>query len=105
VGNLLPYKSDPKKAWNKCLFRGCTAILGDKLFRCAALFHVYNSVRKGGLCAKDWEAALTYPPLTLQSEPNEIVKHLRKREIPECTICFEKVTFVPVRQVPLKKKE
>ena len=104
-GNLLPYKSNPKQAWNNCLFRGCTTILGNKLFRCAALVHVHNAVQKGGLDAEDWKTALTYQPLTLQSTPEEIVKHLRRREIPECSACFENVSFVPVQQVPLKKND
>jgi len=104
-GNFMPYKSNPTKAWNNCMFRACTTILGDKLFKCAGLIHVYNAAQKGILDTGLWKAALTYKPLTLESTPEEIVEHLRKREIPECTICFEKPVTVPARQLSIKNNE
>ena len=103
--NPIPYTSNPKKAWNNCLFRSCTIIFGDKLYKCSRLMWVYDATQKGLLNAEAWKAALTYQPLTLQATSEEIVKFLRKREIPECTVCFEKPIVVPARQVPLKKDE
>jgi len=67
--------------------------------------HAYVALQKGVLDAELWKAALTYKPLTLESTSEEIVAHLRGREIPECTICFEKPITVPARQLPLKKNE
>ena len=104
-GKFVPYKCNSQRAWNNCKFRACMTLLGDQLYKCYRLAHVYHAVQKGVLDAEVWRAALTYKPLTLESTPEEIVEHLRKREIPECTVCFEKPVMVPARQLPLKKNE
>jgi hypothetical protein len=99
-----PYKGDFKKAWNNCKFRHCTAIVGDKLYKCTHLLHVYDAVQNGVMDAEAWKDALTYEPLTLQSTAEEIVAHLWGREIPECTICPDNPIFAPARQIPLKSE-
>ena len=102
TGRMIPYESDPKKAWNCCIYRQTMILWGDKMYKCTPLLHADYSTQKGVLDAGLWKTALTYKPLTLESTPEEIVNHLRGREIPECTICFEKPTVVPSRQLPLK---
>ena len=75
MGEFVPYKSDPKKAWNACIYRHCMIIVGDKLYKCSPLLHVYDGTQKGILDTESWKAALTYQPLTLQSTPEDIVGH------------------------------
>ena len=104
-GGFVPYKSNPKKAWDNCMARHCPAIIGDKLYKCSHLLHFYDGVQNGILDAETWKAALTYQPLTLQSTAEEIVEHLRTREMPECTVCLDKREMVPARQNPLKENE
>jgi len=104
-GALIPYKSNPKRAWGRCLSRTCTIISGDRLYKCTPLLCVRDAVQKGILDAADWKAALTYQPLTLQSTAEEIIAHLRHRAVPECTICPEKNVTVPARQLPVKAGE
>jgi len=105
MGDYIPYDSNPKTAWNNCKFRHCTIIIGDKLYKCTHLLHIHDGSQNGILSADTWKAALTYLPLTLQSTPEEIVEHLRRRAVPECTICPDKPVVVPARQLPLKRDE
>jgi len=102
-GGFVPYKGNPKKAWNNCKFRACTTLFGDRLYKCSLLAHVYHTTQKGVLDSELWQAALTYKPLTLDSTPEEIVEHLRQRVVPECTICPDKPIIVPARQMPLER--
>ena len=104
-GSIVPYKSDPKEAWNNCGFRAGTALVGDKLFKCCPLAMDHVAIQKNVLNADTWKTALTYQPLTLQSTPEEIVEHLRRKAIPECTICAEKCVVVPARQLPQKQMD
>jgi MoaA/NifB/PqqE/SkfB family radical SAM enzyme len=104
-GDCVPYDSDPQKAWYCCATRACTLVAGDKLFKCAPLVSTYVALENGILDSEVWKLALSYKPLTLESTPEEIVKHLRTREVPACAICSEKCVLVPARQLPLKKKE
>jgi organic radical activating enzyme len=101
--SLIPYTSNPKKAWECCVYRQVVIILDDKMYKCSPLLHAHYGIQKGIMNADDWKLALTYQPLTLQSTPEEIVKHLRESEIPECVICFEKPVTVPSKQLPLAK--
>jgi len=104
-GNFIPYKSDPKKAWDCCGVRHVVILWGDKMYKCSPLLHVDHGTQKSILNAELWKAALTYKPLTLESTQEEIIEHLRKREIPECAVCFEKPVSVPARQLPIKNSE
>jgi hypothetical protein len=102
-GVCTPFKSNPKKAWDVCVFRGCTCIVGDKLYQCTRFHLIYDAVQKGILDAETWKAALTYQPLTLQSTAEDIVEHLRRKNMPECTVCAEKYDIVPARQMPVSQ--
>ena len=104
-GGMIPYQSDPKKAWDYCINRHTMILWGNKMYKCVPLLHADYSSQKGVLNPELWKTALTYKPLTLESTPEEIVAHLRGREIPECTVCFEKPVYVPARQMPLPKKD
>lgn len=101
-GNPIPYRSDPKKAWDCCIYRQAVIIVGENMYKCTPLLHAFYATQKGILDADAWKPALSYQPLTLQSTPQEIVVHLRGTEIPECTICFDKPVTVHSRQIPLK---
>jgi len=79
-------------------------LLGDKLYKCSFLAHVYHATEKGVLDAEVWKAGLAYKPLTLGSTPGEIVEHLRRRAVPECTVCPDKPMMVPTRQLPSKNE-
>ena len=100
-GNFIPYKSDPKKAWNYCILRQTAILWGEKMYKCTPLLHAWYGTHRGILDSDVWKDALTYQPLTLESTPEEIVQHLRSRAIPECAICFEKPVTVPARQIAL----
>ena len=102
-GEIVPYQSDPNKAWNHCAFRACVDISGDQLYRCGYLLFVAHAVREGVLDGDHWKAALTYSPLTLQSTSDEILRHLCRRVIPECTVCPDKRNVVPSRQLPIQQ--
>ncbi|MDR0328132.1 MAG: radical SAM protein [Planctomycetaceae bacterium] len=104
-GKVVPYRSDPKKAWNQCLFRHCVVVDENQLYRCAYLRSVVRALRKGGLDTDTWKAALTYTPLTLAATPEEIVEHLRSPAMPACSVCPSRRKIVPARQLPPKKKE
>jgi hypothetical protein len=102
-GTIIPYRSDPKKAWDHCVFRHCVVVDADQLYRCGYLRSVTRALREGVLDADIWKAALTYSPLTLASTPEEIVEHLRCRvAMPACSICPSKRHIVPARQLPPK---
>ena len=105
TGNYIPYKSNPKKAWDNCWVRACTIIVGDKLYKCSHLLHVYDGSQTGILNAETWKAALTYQPLTLQSTQEEIIEHLRRRAVSECAVCRDRLITIPAKQLPLKQNE
>jgi len=102
-GGLIPYRSNPKRAWNSCTLLSCAVISGNKLYKCGRLLDIRNAVEAGIVDAEDWKAALTYQPLTLQSTAEEIVGHLRRQILPACTVCPEKSVMVPARQLPVKE--
>jgi hypothetical protein len=102
-GTPVPYTSNPKKAWHNCALRTCVFMSSEKLFTCCSLFYAHDGIQKSILSAEVWKAALTYQPLTLQSTPEAIVEHLRRKVIPACTVCAEKYLMVPSRQMPLMK--
>lgn len=104
-GEIIPYQSEPEKAWNHCAFRACVTIAGDQLYRCGHLLYVAHAVQEGVLNGNQWKAALTYQPLTLQSTPEEIAEHLRRRVIPECAVCPDKRKMVSAQQLPLPKQD
>jgi hypothetical protein len=104
-GEISPYRSDPKKAWNKCVFRHCVTLSADQLYKCGYFHAVYRAVGEGVLNADLWKAALTYSPLTLSATPEEIVEHLHLRAMPACSVCTSKRNIVPARQLPPKKNE
>ena len=101
-GSISPYKSNPTKAWNNCMYHACMTIADNKLFKCVALLHAYTASQKGVLDAEVWKAALIYQPLTLLSTPEEIIKHLRRGVGEECAVCPEKYAIVPARQMSLE---
>ena len=104
-GSIVPFKSNPQKAWDCCTSRHCVTIIGESLYKCSRLSHFWVAAQKGILDAEAWKAALTYQPLTLQSTPEAIVEHLRRCAVPECTVCLGKPVFVSARQLPLPKNE
>ena len=102
-GRMVPYTSDPQKTWDRCAAaRVSINIKGDQLYKCGPLLHIHDAVQRGVLDAGLWKTAMTYQPLSLQSTPEEIVRHLRSGAMPECTVCREKDIIVPARQIPLK---
>ena len=101
----IPFDSDPKKAWYSCIGRNNTVLLGNKLFLCGHMAFTNAVSQEGVLDAEVWKKALEYQPLTLESTQEEIVKHLRQREIPQCSVCPEKCVIISARQMPRKKTE
>lgn len=104
-GEIVPYQSDPKEAWNNCAFRAAVVVDGNQLYSCGHLYHIAQAASEGVLNADQWKAALTYSPLTLQASPEEIVEHLRCRAIPECAVCPGKRNIVPAQQIPRRNSE
>lgn len=104
IRQIVPFASNPKKAWNQCKFSDCTTLIGDQLYRCAYLLSSHRMIHEGLLDAGLWKDALTYSPLTLQSTPEEIFKHLRHQEMPACAICPHKKSIIPARQLPVQSR-
>ena len=104
-GEIVPYDSNPKRAWmnplNSC---DCATISGDQLYKCTYLLQIRQMVSAGFLDADAWKSALTYVPLTLQSSTAEILEHLRHTGMPSCKVCTDKNSIVPARQLPVQKR-
>ena len=93
------FSSDPKAAWSICRAKTCLALADNKLYKCAVLASMIEGVAENALQKENWSSALTYSPLTLESAPQEIVEHLNRRHIPECTICPGEYQCVSPRQL------
>jgi hypothetical protein len=104
-GEIIPYRSNPKVAWNRCVFRHCAIIHADQLFRCGYLQGVHSAIGEGVLNTEHWKAALTYSPLTLSATPEEIVEHLRRPAMSACAVCPSTRHIEPARQLPPKRNE
>jgi uncharacterized Fe-S cluster-containing radical SAM superfamily protein len=94
-----PFKDNPKIAYIRCCEKRCPHIYNNKLYKCSALATIHAAVEEGVLSAEIWKDALTYKPLPPDTPPKTIYNHFMEEEIPECTICPEKVTLVPHRQL------
>jgi hypothetical protein len=75
--------------------------MNNKFYKCSILANIAKSVEEGVLSPNLWQSALTYKPLTLDSTVEEIAAHFSTREIPECRICPEQLTFVENKQLPV----
>lgn len=102
---IVPFNSNPKKAFfNPGNFCYCPSIRGDELYKCGYLCSVSRLVSGGALNADNWKAALSYVPLTLRSSSAEILEHLRRSGIPECTVCPGSNHIVPARQLSVQNR-
>lgn len=99
-GKPTPYKGDPKKAWYICGGKIAIALADNKLYKCSYFAPIEQGVKEGILNREDWKDALTYQPLTVDSTPEEIVKHLRTSAIKECAVCPDKKHIVEPTQLP-----
>lgn len=93
------FSSRPKRAWETCLSKTCVALANNKLYKCAVLSSMIEGVAENALSRKNWSAAFTYKPLTLEAAPREIMEHLLRREVPACTICPDRKIYIEPKQI------
>jgi len=88
-GRILPYCSDPEKAWKNCFVKhNCMTLMDGMIFRCpqiACFTHAYNT----GLLSEDWSFLREYRPLSPVASDVEIMEFLHKQAEPECRLCPE----------------
>ena len=93
-GRLLPFKSDPEKAWNNCIVKNaCPALMGNAIYKCQYLAHVIRN-RSTRLLGEEWRIADEYHPLTKEFSHESIVEHLNSSWIPQCSLCAEHFELV-----------
>jgi organic radical activating enzyme len=93
------FSSDPKTAWDICTGKTCIALAHNKLYKCAVLASIIEGVSETTFSPAHWSSALTYKPLTLEADSQEIAEHLSRRQVPACSICPAQKILVKPQQI------
>ena len=94
-----PAKSNPKKSWRYCRSKYCTNITGNRMYTCAFLPNVHQSILEGNL-PNDWNQVLAHNGVSADEPVESILRYLRSGFMKECSVCLEKDSPVTSRQIP-----
>jgi len=91
---LLPYTSNPERAWQNCQTKNmCSTLFDNKIYKCQHITHCLRQ-RSSGLLGEEWNVVTTYQPLTQDATGQEILLHLNSDVVPACAVCPEYYEYV-----------
>ena len=93
-GCVIPYQSDPAKAWKICYVKNtCTTLIDNCLYRCPQLGCYSYAVKKGFVPFEAWKVVLDYKPLTSDCTQEELETFTRSGVCEQCSICPERFQY------------
>lgn len=94
-GKILPYSSDPERAWNNCFVKhSCRTLMDNRIYKCPQLA-CFRRAYQTGLLSEEWRFLLGYEALAPDASDVDIRKFFDNASVPECRLCpemFESVT-------------
>lgn len=88
-GAILPYRSDPKAAWDICFVKNeCVTLMDDRIYKCPQLA-CFGKAYKNGILSREWSELESYEPLEPSCDLSDMEKFFRTEQVPSCRICPE----------------
>lgn len=98
VGQAVPFRSIPEKAWQNCFVKGyCTTLLDNKLYCCPQLGCAAYA-RKMGYIGADWDIVFEYQPLLPECSHEELESFIHQGGCQQCCICPEVFEYADMYQ-------
>jgi organic radical activating enzyme len=99
--NYIPssFQSIPKDAWSICMAKNCPSLANNRLYKCAVLAGIIESVGENALSASHWKDALTYNALSSEADANTIMEHFHSGFVKECSVCPDKLILTDAIQM------
>jgi len=98
-----PFQSVPQDAWSGCIAKYCPSLAGNRLYKCAVLAGIIESVEKNAFPASHWKDALTYSPLLPDADAGTILEHFHSGFVKECSVCPNELMLTGAIQMPLPR--
>ncbi|GHT28984.1 hypothetical protein FACS18942_09820 [Planctomycetales bacterium] len=96
-----PFQCVPLDAWSVCIAKNCPSLASNRLYKCAVLAGIIESVAENAFSATRWKDALTYKPLSPDTDANTILEHFHSYFVKECSVCPNEFMLTEATQIPL----
>jgi len=88
-GKILPYSSNPSRAWNNCYLKHrCMTLMDNAVFKCSHIACLTHAFKKGVIGA-EWQPLWEYSPLMPDASDEEIQEFMRMQPVSVCRLCAE----------------
>jgi len=86
---ILPYNSDPGRAWkNCCIKHRCMTLMDNNIYKCSQVACLTRAFRLG-ILGSEWQPLHDYCPLVPESPDDEMRKFVKGQPSPVCQFCAE----------------
>jgi len=99
-----PFQSVSQNAWSVCMAKNCPSLANNRLYKCAVLAGIIESVKENAFSALHWKDALTYSPLSPDDDASTILEHFHSGFVKECSVCPKELLLTEAIQIPLSWK-